>query len=72
MPPVGRVNITAADAVGTAPITTIELPDNGGKPLCRGLAERCRDGVGERCVSGHGHFQTSGKTGDTMTGKLTI
>ena len=32
MPPVGRVNITAADAVGTAPITTIELPDNGGKP----------------------------------------
>lgn len=33
MPPVGRVNITAADAVGMAPITTIELPDNGGKPL---------------------------------------
>ena len=33
MPPVGRVDITAADAVGAAPITTIELPDNGGKPL---------------------------------------
>jgi len=33
MPPVGRVDITAADAVGSAPITSIELPDNGGKPL---------------------------------------
>lgn len=33
MPPVGRVDITAADAVGSAPITTIELPDDGGKPL---------------------------------------
>jgi len=33
MPPVGRVDITAADAVGTAPIATIELPANGGKPM---------------------------------------
>jgi hypothetical protein len=33
MPPIGRVDITAADAVGSAPITSIELPDDGGKPL---------------------------------------
>lgn len=33
MPPVGRVDVTAADAVGAAPIDTIELPADGGKPL---------------------------------------
>jgi hypothetical protein len=29
-PPVGRVDVTAADIGGSAPITTIELPANGG------------------------------------------
>ncbi len=37
MPPVGRVDITAADVVGTPPITSIELSDNGGDPTADDL-----------------------------------
>ncbi len=75
MPPVGRVDITAADAVGTAPITTIEMPANGGKPL----AEDWQN-VAAMALANDANVRTGAggldkmvlKAGDTMTGQLVI
>ncbi|HMY18081.1 MAG TPA: hypothetical protein PKA58_17275 [Polyangium sp.] len=71
MPPVGRVDITAADAVGSAPITSIELPDNGGKPLAEdwqnvAAMALANDAYRATAISGK-----VAKAGDTMTGLLT-
>ena len=71
MPPVGRVNITAADAVGSAPITSIGLPDNGGKPLAEdwqnvAAMALANDAYRATAISGK-----VAKAGDTMTGLLT-
>jgi len=74
MPPVGRVNITAADAVGTAPITTIELADNLGDPTADDLHD-----IAAMALANDLHVRTGAggldkmvlKAGDTMTGLLT-
>jgi hypothetical protein len=76
MPPVGRVDVTAADAVGAAPITSIEMPADGGKPL----AVDWRN-VAAMALANHEYIEgitddldteKVDVAGDTMTGTLTI
>lgn len=72
MPPVGRVDITAADAVGSAPITAIELPANGGKPLAEDWQNVAAMALKNDAYRGTAIDGKVAKAGDTMTGKLTI
>ena len=72
MPPVGRVNITAADAVGTAPITTIELADNLGDPTADDLHDIAATALANDAYRATAISGKVAKAGDTMFGKLTI
>lgn len=72
MPPVGRVDITAADAVGSAPITAIELPANGGKPLAEDWQNVAAMALKNDAYRGTAIDGKVAKAGDTMTGRLTI
>lgn len=72
MPAVGRVDITAADAVGTAPITSIELSDNGGDPTADDLHNIAAMALANDALQTTNSALKVAKAGDTMTGKLTI
>jgi len=72
MPPVGRVDITAADAVGSAPITAIELPANGGKPLAEDWQNVAAMALKNDAYRGTAIDGKVAKAGDTMTGVLTL
>lgn len=76
MPAVGRVDITAADAVGTAPITSIELSDNGGDPTADDLHDIAAMALANdayvRTDATNGLVNKVNRDGDTMTDTLEI
>lgn len=76
MAPPGRVDVTKADVGAAAPITTIELADDGGKPLAvdwrnvAAMALKNDDDV--RNNPAYGLNNKVNRDGDTMTGTLLI